>query len=131
MSTVVPTSRKFPLDLFERHVALHEVGLPSSFLIACRNVSVQQHHRFRWLSSNRQIECKTGGGPVWSNNSITSVWSHCLPTQKSITERSPNTDDDDDDDDEEEEEFIYPGKAIEHTILIYHRYSTCDSRPDM
>ena len=53
-------------------------------------------------SGYHQITCKTGGGPVWTHNSIMSVWSECLVSLQ-----------------------------IHHRKEPTGRYSTSESRPDI
>ena len=62
----------------------------------------RQTDRIHDSSSYHQITCKTGGGPVWTHNSITSVWSECLASLQ-----------------------------IHHRKEPTGRYSTSESRPDI
>ena len=75
--SAIPTSGKFALKPSEFWLAAYlRLGLPSPF---CDNIQTCDCGRATGDSSGYyQITCKTGGGPVWSHDSIMSVWSESL-----------------------------------------------------
>ena len=98
--SAIPTSGKFALKPCEFLLAAYlKLGLP---LPLCDNIQSCECGRVTSDSSGyHQMVCKTGGGPVWSHDSITSVWSECLNDLK-----------------------------IHHRKEPKDRYATSDSHPD-
>ena len=99
--SAIPTSGKFALSTCEyRLAAFWRLGLPlpSNDEIQACDCGKPMHD----FGSYHQITCKTGGGPVWTHNSIMSVWSECLASLQ-----------------------------IHHRKEPTGRYSTSESRPDI
>ena len=75
--SAIPTSGKFALSTCEDHLAAFwrlSLPLPSNDEIQACDCGKPIHDS----SGYHQITCKTGGEPVWTHNSIMSVWSECL-----------------------------------------------------
>ena len=67
--------------------AYMRLGLP---LPLCDNIQSCECGRVTSDSSGyHQMVCKTGGGSVWSHDSITSVWSECLNDLKIHHRKEP------------------------------------------
>ena len=99
--SAIPTSGKLALKPCEfRLTAYLRLGLS---LPLCDNIQACDCGKVASDSSGyHQMVCKTGGGPVWTHDSITSVWSECLNDLK-----------------------------IHHRKEPKDRYATSDSRPDI
>ena len=99
--SAIPSSRKFALNSCEfRLVAFLRLGLPLPYSDDIHTCDCGR--TITDSSGYHQITCKSGGGPVWTHNSIVSVWSDCLSELKLHHKKEPRD-----------------------------RYSTSDSRPDI
>ena len=72
----IPTSEVFALNFCKfRLASFLPLGLPiafSSWTTTCNYGALLD------VSGYHLLTCKTGGGPVWSHESISSVWSDCF-----------------------------------------------------
>ena len=74
----IPSSQRFALSPGLYRLATFGAGITSALTRFSYKVRVWKAPRPRGRPGYHLITCKSGGGPVWTHNSIVSTWSECL-----------------------------------------------------